>query len=147
MRPNPALLRCFLDARYYVRLAALEHEIRLGEMQHRLNALLDAPDRVWVLLSAGCPRSAPWPPRLNTLRLRQLQTLARRGCHRVYEAEGRASDRSWSEASLLLCLPDLRQADALACRFGQHALVWGAPAQPAALRFYGAGWRALVTAP
>lgn len=141
MKPNAVLQQSYLDARYVVHLdegGALQ--LSLGHATPALDAIGRPDAHYWALLNPGNPRSAPWPEGLNTRRMDTLQRLLRQRGLSQSPAESYAEDGSWSERGVLIHAITQQQLDALAIRFGQHAVIIGGASLPATLRLYGRGW-------
>lgn len=142
-RPDSRLLQAFQTAVYAVQPPGGEWwRITMGVPALAIDAAAVPGTTCWALIAAGCPRSAPWPQRLNAQRLALLRRRVQRAGWVAWPARGADPAGTWAEDSWLVFLPRLRDADALACRFGQHAIVCAGYGAPALLRCYGPGWAA-----
>ena len=144
MKPNALLLQSYLDACYIVHLGGESTlQLLVGHATPALDALPSAQSHVWALINPGNARSAPWPEALNARRMDMLMRLLRQRGLQSSMTESYAEDGSWAERGVLIHDIALRQLDALAVRFGQHATLIGAADRPVQLRLYGREWRAL----
>lgn len=144
MKPDARLLQAFLDARYVVQLDEdTAVQVLIGHPTPALDPLAQASGSCWALFNPGNARSAPWPDAFNARRMQVLLRLLKQHGLAASPAESYAEDGSWNERGVLVHAIALRQLDALALRFGQHAAIIGAPGRPAQLRLYGRQWRSL----
>lgn len=133
------LAAAFAAAEYVIRVDPAPIVIRIGECTPALDRLLDG--RHWAVVTAhnpgGMRRSASRNDAAQRLLTRDLRELAPdvllAACNR--DPHGRWPD----EPGWLFTPESAAQADALATRFGQRAIVVGQPGHPAELRWYGNG--------
>jgi len=131
---DPGLLQAYVGACYEVRLHDGWCRLRVGEPAARLEAALPAP--AYAVISAWNPGSqrrsgagnrradADLRARLGELGLACLRSRSR-------DAYGRWQEEGWMAAA-----PTPVQADRLAARFGQAAILYWQAQAPVGLRLY-----------
>jgi hypothetical protein len=121
---QPALLLAYQRAEYVVFGERDPIVTCIGQPSETLAALLlrEGVDQA-ALLTACNPRSESLDHATNVARMGELKDQLRNGGWRSCEAEGRAANRSWSEASLLVLGLDAVEAQTICQRWQQHAWV------------------------
>lgn len=133
--PGPDLVANYLATLYLVRSPGGERLIRIGEPVPA--AWLGAdPGEPFVLITAWNPRSARRTEHENRRAQAELFDALDAAGARRWPALGRDSADTWREESALAVGLAPARSDALACRFGQHAVVAGVLDAPARLRCY-----------
>jgi hypothetical protein len=136
-----ALLRAFTNAEYRVVLGGETMSLRPGRAQPDLDAALG--ERTWAILTACNPGGERDSGEANHERQRRLHDIVAESGWPAHAGVNRDPDGEWpDEPSMLIVDAPMRELDALAGRFGQAAILAGAPGQPARLRLYGGGWPA-----
>ncbi len=129
------LLEAYRDTRYLFAADGVEHEVRIDRRNPEAEAWLAGRGAAGAgFVSADNPRSRLVPTAENeTARQRLAEAVRRRGAVAVPHT-GAGLDGAWPPEQGLLVL-GLAAADlvALAEEFGQNAIVWFAPGQPARL--------------
>lgn len=120
--PSPALLAAYRTADYVIDDGVVVG--RIDAISDGFAARLRALGAASAALLTSCnPLSRPLSPAENVARVAALAAELSGAGHAFIPAEGRASDLSWREPSLLvLDLPDA-EAEALCRRWQQHAWV------------------------
>jgi len=131
-----ALAEAFTATEYVVETSGAEIRIRIGQTTPALDSLLQ--DRPWAVITAYNPDGVRRPAVENTAAqsaLEQCLHLLRPA--RLLKVCNRDPAGNWPEEPAWLFTPDhIRQADRLARRFDQRAVVAGHPGGPATLRMY-----------
>lgn len=129
------LLEAYRDTRYLFTADGAEREVRIDRRNPEAEAWLAGRGAAGAgFVSADNPRSRLVPAAENEVaRLRLAEAVRRRGAESVPHT-GAGLDGAWPPEQGLLVL-GLAMADlvALAEDFGQNAIVWFAPGQPARL--------------
>jgi hypothetical protein len=138
-----ALISAFAGAEYLVDAEPMPIKLHLGRLAPRLNRLLEGRD--WAIVTAHNPDGRLQSDQCNAAadeRLKKcLNELAPAAC---LPARNRDPSGQWPDEPGWLFTPeDFTQADRLARRFGQRAIVAGGASEPAALRIYAANCTAL----
>ena len=139
------LIRAYLAA-HYLPLDREDLRLRVG---HRARAVEIQEPRVgsFCLITACNPSSRMLTDAENERLQAQLTSHLRARGKRWIDATGCDATRSWTEPSLLVGDLGLDDADALACRFDQNAILHWQRGRAVRLRLYGARWEtALRTA-
>jgi hypothetical protein len=129
------LLEAYRDTRYLFAADGAEHEVRIDRRNPEAEAWLAGRGAAGAgFISADNPRSRLMPAAENdAARQRLAEAVRRRGADAVPHT-GAGTGGEWPPEHGLLVL-GLAVADliALAEEFGQNAIVWFAPGQPARL--------------
>lgn len=131
-------LRDAYAATDYVVLVTPELHVRIGEdLPRELTALMaERGCRTAAIVTAWNPYSRQLPPEDNHRRQLQLHDDLGAAGIEWLPAEGRDPTGAWqAEASVLAFGLDAGQARELMARYQQHAIVWLAIGEPAALCF------------
>jgi hypothetical protein len=129
------LLEAYRDTRYLFTTDGVEHEVRIDRRNPEAEAWLAARGAAGAgFVTADNPRSRPTADAENAAaRQRLIDAVRRRGAASVPHT-GAALDGGWPpEHGLLVLDRPVRDLVALAEEFGQNAIVWFAPGQPARL--------------
>lgn len=132
-----SLAMAFAATDYLVRAEPEPITIRVGVASRALDRVLDG--RCWAIITAHNPDGVRRSDRRNAEAHKRLE----RDLHAiapaiVLPARNRDPAGQWPDEPGWLFTPEsFAQADGLARRFGQRALVTGKPGQPAELRMYG----------
>ncbi|WP_342241680.1 DUF3293 domain-containing protein [Inquilinus sp. OTU3971] len=129
------LLEAYRDTRYLFAADGVEHEVRIDRRNPEAEAWLAGRGATGAgFVSADNPRSRLVPAAVNdAARQRLAEAVRRRGAGAVPHT-GAGLDGAWppEQGLLVLGLP-VAELTALAEDFGQNAIVWFAPGQPARL--------------
>lgn len=131
------LAAAFANAEYVVDIGPATVVVRIGELAPALERATG--ERPWAIVTAHNPGGVRQPADRNASAHRRLRRHLRElapglllpACNR--DPAGRWPD----EPGWLFTPESIDQADRLARRFGQCAIVAGRPGQPAGLRMYG----------
>ncbi|MGF6226832.1 hypothetical protein QFZ27_000787 [Inquilinus ginsengisoli] len=129
------LLEAYRDTRYLFAADGIEHEVRIDRRNPQAEAWLAGRGAAGAgFISADNPRSQLAPAADNeAARQRLAEAVRRRGVDAVPHT-GAGTDGEWpSEHGLLVLGLPVAELTALAEEFGQNAIVWFAPGQPARL--------------
>ena len=129
------LLEAYRDTRYLFAADGAEHEVRIDRRNPAAEAwLMGRGAAGGGFITADNPRSRLTPAAENAAaRQRLAETVRERGAEAVPHT-GAGQDGAWppEQGLLVLDLP-VAELTALAEEFGQNAIVWFAPGQPARL--------------
>lgn len=129
------LLEAYRDTRYLFAADGAEHEVRIDRRNPAAEAWLMGRGAAGAgFITADNPRSRLTPATENAAaRQRLAETVRQRGAEAVPHT-GAGQDGAWppEQGLLVLGLP-VAELTALAEEFGQNAIVWFAPGQPARL--------------
>ncbi|WP_225773662.1 DUF3293 domain-containing protein [Inquilinus sp. Marseille-Q2685] len=129
------LLEAYRDTRYLFAADGVEHEVRIDRRNPAAEAWLAGRGAAGAgFVTADNPRSLLASPAENAAaRQRLAEAVRRRGADSVPHT-GAGLDGAWppEQGLLVLGLP-VAELTALAEEFGQNAIVWFAPGQPARL--------------
>lgn len=142
-----ALVAAFTAAEYVVDAPDDAIVIRVGETTPELDRLLD--EKPWAVITAHNPDGRACSAVSNSAAQALLeQSLQRTRPSTLLEVCNRDPAGLWPDEPACLFTPqDLHQADRLAQRFGQRAIVTGFPGDAARLRIYGVSSDAPCTVP
>lgn len=138
---TPPLLDAFLTAHYRVFLPEGERRLAPGRP---FSAAVGAPGTPWALLTAFNPGAAAAGPDANDAAQSRLLVALRAAGHACWPGRNSDPEGGHAETSVFALGIDAAQADALADRFGQCALLAGRLGGPVVLRVLCAHWRAGV---
>jgi hypothetical protein len=124
---NPAAIDDYLHAVYSLSHGGRAYEFTFTRSSRAGTGRLaiDAP-RPWTIISARNPMSVPLTDAANQERDRELAALLRDEGVACGAAEGRSPDGEWREPSSVVFGLTRERALAIARRFEQRAVVWGA---------------------
>ena len=142
-----ALVAAFTAAEYIVDAPEAAIVIRVGEKNPGLDRLLG--ERPWAVITAHNPDGRACSAESNSAAQRVLeQDLRRSRPSTLLPVCNRDPAGNWPDEPAWLFTPrTIEQADRLAQRFGQRAILAGFPGAAAQLRIYGASHDAPGTAP
>jgi hypothetical protein len=135
------LHKAFIETRYIVKACDLFSEeivLRIGQPAFSLEATL--PNiKQWAFITASNPLPNILTPAENHQRHIRLRKLLLEMGYPIYEAVGISADGGWQEESLLVANISLKEANAMANRFGQLAFVFGTEGKVSELVYTGTG--------
>ena len=133
--PRTRLEGAFSTAVYTVHAGDRSIVLHLDRANLELRTLLPQRQSYWALIGAVNPGSRAYPGLLNQRRHQRLQALIRQRNWICWPASGHSPDQDWHEVGFWLSGLGLAQAQMLARRFAQAALLEGIGTGPARLRW------------
>lgn len=132
-----SLARAFADAEYVLDVKDEPIVIRIGDATPALDRLVG--NRSWAVITAHNPDGRQCSDAMNTAAQTALeQCLDELRPASLLEVRNRDPAGHWPDEPAWLFTPEsISEADRLAHRFGQRAIVTGLPGAPAQLRMYG----------
>ncbi len=132
MKPSKALFDAYLHTVYRVSSEPRPVDIRIGENNAALDALLQANGvHQWAFVTASNPQSRPLPERDNARRNAEFRHELLQAGWRVIDGVGLPCGGGWQpEHSVLILGIDRDAASTLARQWRQKAIVYGTLGQP-----------------
>lgn len=129
------LAEAFRATRYVVESGAASFEVRIGYRHDELDRTIGG--QRWGIVTAYNPGASRHTRAFNRQADAELERRLRSAAPEVLmRTVHRDPGRNWpDEAGWLFSVDDPRTLEALACEFGQVAVVIGEPGKPAALHF------------